>query len=68
LNVTGTNNTGTEASPDHSHSFTSDASTANYNNEDTTANSSSNQPSYRTAAYIEFQKEVGGGAYLYNLI
>ena len=70
LNTTSTNNTGTQTTPTaHTHSFTSDGTTANYSAANTTADSSANQPSYRTAAYIEFQVETeAGGSFLLNFI
>lgn len=68
LNLVGTNNTGTTSVPDHSHSFTSDAGSANYAAANTTADSSANQPSYRTAAYIQFQKEISNGTFLLSMI
>ena len=44
------------------------APTTNYDATNTTADSSANQPSYRTAAYIQFQKEISNGTFLLNLI
>lgn len=38
--------------------------TAGYASANTTANSSSNEPEYRVAAYIQFQKDLYGGAAL----
>lgn len=54
---------------DGTHTMTSVQSVAaGYAAANTTADSSSNQPSYRTAVYIEFQKEVGGGSFILNLL
>lgn len=69
LNTTSTNNTGTQTTAAaHTHSFTSDATSANYNSANTTADSSDNQPSYRTAAFIQFQKELSNGTFLLNMM
>ena len=50
--------TGTQIVANHTHSFTTNGATANYNAANTTANSSDNQPEYRTVAYIVFKFET----------
>lgn len=51
------------------HTITSvQAVTANSTATNTTADSSANQPSYRTAAYIQFQKEISNGTFLLSLM
>jgi hypothetical protein len=51
------------------HSVTNvSAPTVNYNSANTTADSSPNQPSYRTVAYIQFQEEIYGGGMLLNFL
>jgi len=47
---------------------TSSADTSVWATTNITFDTVSNEPAYRTAAYIEFQKEIGGGAFLFNLI
>lgn len=52
----------------HTHTVEDEQNvTANTADANTTADSSNNEPEYRTAAYIEFQYEVGG-SFLFNLI
>jgi hypothetical protein len=52
----------------HSISTTSSQTTALTNGDIPATSTDSNQPAYRTAAYIEFQKENNGGAFLNLLI
>ena len=47
--------------------FTSGSITATYANANTTADSSNNEPEYRTAAYIQFDSDLGG-SFLFNFI
>jgi len=47
-----------------SHTVTSDSTTANYGSANTTADSSSNEPEYRTVAFIRFDKEKLGASIL----
>lgn len=47
---------------------TSGATTDSWASTNTTADSSDNQPSYRTAAYIQLNKLDGGGSFLLNFI
>lgn len=42
--------------------------TTNYDAANTTADSSANQPSYRIAAFIQFQKEISNGNFLLSLM
>ena len=52
-----------------SHSaFNTDSSAITLASANTSGDSSNGQPSYRTAVYIEFQNEVGGGAMLFNFL
>jgi hypothetical protein len=53
---------GNNVSETHSHTGTSDSQTINYQNANTTADSSDNQPSYYTVAYIQYKFSVGGAA------
>ncbi len=48
----------------NSHTITSDAGTGTYASANTTADSSSNEPEYRTVALIRFEKEMSGGGML----
>lgn len=60
--------------PSSSHGYSKDSHThpvssissvnAGWNNANTTADSSNNEPPYRTVAFIQFQKELYGGAVL----
>ena len=53
----------------NAHTITSDATTANSADANTTADSSSNEPEYRTVAYIQFQKNMaGGGMLIFDLL
>lgn len=49
------------------HPSTVDVTTADYNPTSTTADEASNEPLYRTVAYIQFDKELGG-SFLYNFL
>lgn len=56
-------------SESNAHTVTSDATAANYSSANTTADSSSNEPEYRTVAFIKFDKEVSGaGLILFNMM
>ena len=69
IETSSTNNTGTQVVPAaHTHTYTTDSQTINYANANTTANSSSNEPAYRTVALIRFEKEIGGGAFLLSIL
>src|SRR5690606_42112416 len=41
---------------------------AGYASATTEGESSNNEPEYRTAAYIQFQRELGGGSFLFNYL
>jgi len=55
------------ASSTHTVSSISSVNAA-WGNANTTADSSANQPSYRTTAYIQFQKEISNGNFLLSLM
>ena len=69
--VTGVNTPGSHhflmASSTHTVSSISSVNAA-WGNANTTADSSANQPSYRTTAYIQFQKEISNGNFLLSLM
>lgn len=69
---TGTNQTidsGQNTTPRlHTHTGTTDSAIMTFSNSNITFASSDNQPPYRTVAYIQFQKEAGGGAFLLNFL
>lgn len=48
--------------------FTTDSATPNTTSVNTTADSSANQPEYRTVAYVQFQVPTDGGAFLENFM
>lgn len=52
----------------HNHNSTSVSSTVNYNSANTTANSSSNEPEYRTVAYIQMRTPPATGQPLMALL
>lgn len=53
----------------HTHTVnTISSTTATYSSNSISADTVSNQPAYTTVAYIQLDKIVGGGAFLYNLI
>jgi len=58
------------AESSHTHTVASVSTpTTNYANANTTADSSSNEPEYRTAVYIELQSITSeGGSFLYSLL
>jgi len=53
---------------DSQHTVTSDTATANYENANTTAESSSNEPAYRTVAFIKLNSITGGASFLLNFL
>jgi hypothetical protein len=50
------------------HTVTTNGTVAIYSNAATTGDSSSNEPSYRTAAFIQYQKAAAGGMFLLNIL
>lgn len=52
----------------HTHNVSVTATTASYSSDNSTPNTVSNQPDYRTAAYIQLNKLDLGGASLYNML
>ena len=47
--------------------FSTDPTTTIYSSDSTTADSANNEPEYRTVAYIQFDKELGG-SFLFNIL
>lgn len=52
----------------HSSLTSVDSQTVAYATSDTTANSSNNEPLYRTISFVQFQTPTDGGAFLLNML
>lgn len=59
---------GFDTNSTQTHTVTVTGVTTTYSSASTTADSSSNEPAYRTVAYIQFVSSGGGGSFLFNFV
>jgi len=65
---TGDNSGGVGANSSTTHTATTDSVGLTTSNTSTTANSSSNEPAYRTVAFIKLTNIISGGSFLFSML